>query len=166
MKRLHVHVAVDNLADSIQFYSGMFASDPTVVKSDYAKWQLEDPRMNFAISQRGAKAGLDHLGIQVESDTELAAMQSRLDSLQPGVEKEEGVACCYAKSDKYWVTDPSGIAWETFHTLDSIPVYGGSTHVVSAQAPVNAPLAQSSKSPLAAACCTPATATKQGSSCC
>ena len=165
MKRLHVHVAVDNLADSIKFYSGMFASAPTVVKTDYAKWQLEDPRMNFAISQRGAVAGLDHLGIQVESDTELAAMQSRLDSLQPGVEKEEGVACCYAKSDKYWVTDPSGIAWETFHTLDSIPVYGGSTHIGSAQVPGNTPLAQS-KSPLAAACCTPAASAKQGSSCC
>jgi hypothetical protein len=156
MKRLHVHVAVDNLADSIKFYSGMFSSDPTVVKSDYAKWQLEDPRMNFAISQRGAVAGLDHLGIQVESDTELAVMQSRLDSLQPGVEKEEGVACCYAKSDKYWVTDPSGIAWETFHTLDSIPVYGGASQIRSTQ----------SKSPLAAACCTPAASTKQGSSCC
>jgi len=156
MKRLHVHVAVDNLADSIKFYSGMFASDPTVVKSDYAKWQLEDPRMNFAISQRGAKVGLDHLGIQVESDAELSAMQSRLDSLQPGVEKEEGVACCYAKSDKYWVTDPSGIAWETFHTLDSIPVYGGSAQIRSTQ----------STSPLAVACCAPSISTKQGSSCC
>jgi len=156
MKRLHVHVAVDNLADSIKFYSGMFAYDPTVVKSDYAKWQLEDPRMNFAISQRGAKVGLDHLGIQVESDAELSAMQSRLDSLQPGVEKEEGVACCYAKSDKYWVTDPSGIAWETFHTLDSIPVYGGSAQIRTTQ----------STSPLAAACCAPSTSTKQGSSCC
>jgi hypothetical protein len=156
MKRLHVHVAVDNLADSIQFYSGMFASDPTVVKSDYAKWQLEDPRMNFAISQRGAKVGLDHLGIQVESDAELAAMQSRLDTLQPGVQKEEGVACCYAKSDKYWVTDPSGIAWETFHTLDAIPVYGGSAKIRMTQ----------STSPLAAACCAPSASTKQGSSCC
>jgi hypothetical protein len=171
MKRLHVHVSVDHLADSIKFYSGMFASDPTVLKPDYAKWQLEDPRMNFAISQRGAKVGLDHLGIQVESDSELSAMRSRLDALQPGVEKEEGVACCYAKSDKYWLTDPSGIAWETFHTLDAIPIYGGATNNESAMnnesatSPINIPVAQS-KSPLAAACCAPATSTKPGSSCC
>lgn len=165
MKRLHVHVSVENLADSIKFYSGMFASDPTVVKSDYAKWQLEDPRMNFAISRRGAKVGLDHLGIQVESDTELSEMQSRLDALQSGVEKEEGIACCYAKSDKYWITDPTGIAWETFHTLESIPVYGGPTNIRSAQIPIDIPTAQS-KSPLASACCAPTTSTKQGSSCC
>lgn len=127
MKRLHVHVSVDNLADSIRFYSRMFAVEPTVLKDDYAKWMLEDPRVNFAISQRGADTGLNHLGIQVDSAAELGEMQSRLESLQPGIEKEEGAACCYAKSDKYWVTDPSGIAWETFRTLDSIPVWGGET---------------------------------------
>ena len=124
MKRLHVHVSVDNLCDSIKFYSGMFASEPTVVKTDYAKWMLDDPRVNFAISQRGAETGLNHLGIQVESVNELSEMRCRLGALQPDVEKEEGVACCYAKSDKYWVNDPSGIAWETFHTLDTIPVFG------------------------------------------
>ena len=124
MKRLHVHVSVDDLTNSIKFYTGMFGAEPTIVKGDYAKWQLEDPRMNFAISQRDAQIGLNHLGIQVESAHELGEMQSRLASLQPGVAKEEGVACCYAKSDKYWVNDPSGIAWETFHTLDSIPVFG------------------------------------------
>ncbi|MEC4717569.1 ArsI/CadI family heavy metal resistance metalloenzyme [Noviherbaspirillum sp. CPCC 100848] len=124
MKRLHVHISVDNIADSIKFYSGLFASEPSVVKTDYAKWMLEDPRVNFAISQRGAETGLNHLGIQVESAVELSEMQCRIEALQPGVEKEEGVACCYAKSDKYWVNDPSGIAWETFHTLDTIPVFG------------------------------------------
>lgn len=124
MKRLHVHVSVDNLADSIPFYSTMFAAEPTVLKDDYAKWALEDPRVNFAISQRGKSAGLDHLGIQVESATELAEMQARLDTLRPGVQKDEGAACCYAKSDKYWVKDPSGVAWETFHTLGSIPLFG------------------------------------------
>jgi catechol 2,3-dioxygenase-like lactoylglutathione lyase family enzyme len=124
MKRLHIHVAVDNLDNSIRFYSGMFGAKPTVAKTDYAKWMLEDPRVNFAISRRGAKAGLNHLGMQVESAGELSAMQARLASLQPDVKKEEDVACCYAKGDKYWVTDPSGIAWETFHTLDSIPVFG------------------------------------------
>ncbi|MGH8808497.1 MAG: ArsI/CadI family heavy metal resistance metalloenzyme, partial [Noviherbaspirillum sp.] len=126
MKRLHVHVSVDNLAESIRFYSSMFATEPSVLKADYAKWMLDDPRVNFTISQRGAAAGLNHLGIQVESAAELAEMQSRLEALQPGVEMEEGVACCYAKSDKYWVTDPQGIAWETFHTLDSIPIFGKS----------------------------------------
>src|SRR3546814_7926043 len=97
MKRLHVHVCVDSLADSIKFYSGMFAAQPSVIKDDYAKWMLDDPRVNFAISQRGATSGLNHLGIQVESADELGQMQSRLESLQPDVEKEEGVACCYAK---------------------------------------------------------------------
>lgn len=124
MKRFHVHVAVDNLADSIRFYSTMFAVEPSVQKQDYAKWMLDDPRINFAISQRGAEAGLNHLGIQVDSSEELTHMQSRLESLQPGVKKEESVACCYAKSDKYWVSDPSGLAWETFHSLSSIPVFG------------------------------------------
>lgn len=124
MKRLHVHVAVDNLADSIKFYSGMFAAEPTVVKSDYVKWMLDDPRVNFAISQRGLDAGLNHLGIQVESADELAEMEARLSKLHSPVVEQSDAACCYAKSDKYWINDPSGIAWETFHTLDSIPVYG------------------------------------------
>lgn len=114
MKRLSVHVSVDNLDNSIKFDSGMFGMEQTVVKPDYAKWMLEDPRINFAISHCGAKVGLNHLGIQVESDGELGDVQARLTSLQPDVEKEEAVACCYANSDKYWVTDPSGIAWETF----------------------------------------------------
>jgi hypothetical protein len=126
MKRFHVHVAVDDLADGIRFYSAMFATEPTVRKSDYAKWMLDDPRVNFAISQRGAQSGLNHLGIQVESDDELKQMQSRLETLQPDLAKEEDVACCYAKSDKYWVNDPAGIAWETFHTLATIPVFGSS----------------------------------------
>jgi catechol 2,3-dioxygenase-like lactoylglutathione lyase family enzyme len=162
MKRLHVHVSVDNLADSIRFYSSVFASEPTVAKSDYAKWMLEDPRVNFAISRRGAEIGLNHLGIQVESDSELSEMQSRLEALQPGVEKEADTACCYAKSDKYWVADPSGIAWETFHTLDSIPVFGESK---SAQEACCIPLPQV-KAKAEVACCAPAASTKQGSACC
>lgn len=123
MKRMHIHVAVKNLQESIQFYSTMFSSEPTVVKSDYAKWQLEDPKINFAISARGAPEGLNHLGIQVESAGELSEMKVRLDSLQTELIEEEGTACCYARSDKYWVNDPSGIPWETFHTLDVIPVF-------------------------------------------
>ncbi len=124
MKRMHIHVAVDNLAASIHFYSTMFASAPTVSKSDYAKWMLEDPRVNFAISARGATPGLNHLGVQVENADELAEMSKRLDALDAEVIAEPGTACCYAKSDKYWATDPQGIAWETYHTLDSIPVFG------------------------------------------
>jgi predicted enzyme related to lactoylglutathione lyase len=124
MKRLHVHVAVDDLAASIQFYSTMFAAEPTVTKSDYAKWMLDDPRVNFAISARGAAPGLNHLGVQVENADELAEMNARLQKLEGDVIEEMGTACCYAKSDKYWATDPTGIAWETYHTLDSIPVFG------------------------------------------
>ncbi len=124
MKRFHVHVSVSNLADSIGFYSRMFASDPAVVKTDYAKWMLDDPRVNFAISQRGATLGLNHLGVQVESANELGEMHTRLQGLQGTVTAETDAACCYAKSDKYWATDPQGIAWETFHTLDTIPVFG------------------------------------------
>lgn len=165
MKRLHVHVSVDNLTDSIKFYSGMFASEPTVVKADYAKWQLEDPRMNFAISQRGATAGLNHLGIQVESAAELSEMQRRVSALETDVKAEEGIACCYAKSDKYWVTDPSGIAWETFHTLDTVPVFGEPEKTASAEKACCIPLAPA-KSKGDAACCGPAASVKQGAACC
>lgn len=165
MKRLHVHISVDNLADSIRFYSGMFAATPTVVKPDYAKWQLDDPRVNFAISQRGADAGLNHLGIQVESAQELGAMQSRLAALQPDVEKEEGIACCYAKSDKYWVTDPSGIAWETFHTLDTVPVFGepGKAAADACCIPLAKPRI---KVKADAPCCVPTANPKSNSTCC
>lgn len=165
MKRLHVHISVENLAESIKFYSGMFSSEPTVVKPDYAKWMLEDPRMNFAISQRGAEIGLNHLGIQVESADELGEMQTRLAGLQADLKKEEGVACCYAKSDKYWVNDPSGIPWETFHTLDTIPVFGEpnktATDTEACCAPLTLPKAKAQS-----ACCAPATSAKQDSSCC
>lgn len=123
MKRMHIHVAVKNLEESISFYSKMFATEPTVLKTDYAKWQLEDPKVNFAISARGAEVGLNHLGIQVDDAHELSDMKTRLDNLQAELIEEEGTACCYAKSDKYWVNDPSGIAWETFHTLETIPVF-------------------------------------------
>ena len=145
MKRLHIHVAVDNLNDSIRFYSGMFGGAPSVVQPDYAKWMLEDPRVNFAISRRGAEPGLNHLGIQVESVEELGEMQARLAALQPDVVKQEGVACCYAKSDKYWLTDPSGLLWETFQTLESIPVFGESEKVGSASCCISS--AQTGSSP-------------------
>lgn len=123
MKRMHIHVAVDHLQDSIKFYTQLFGNAPSVQKPDYAKWMLDDPRVNFAISQRGAKAGLDHLGIQVESDAELAELKTRIDSAEMASFTENGTTCCYAKSDKHWVIDPSGIPWETYHTLSSAPTF-------------------------------------------
>ena len=125
MKRFHVHVAVPDLASSIQFYSTLFGAEPSVTKADYAKWMLEDPRVNFAISQRGATLGVNHLGFQVDTGEELAALHGQLEAADRGVVAEVGANCCYAKSDKYWVTDPAGIAWESFHSLGSIPLFGG-----------------------------------------
>lgn len=123
MKRFHVHVAVDNLQESIRFYSTLFGASPSVNRSDYAKWMLDDPRVNFAISSRGRVAGVNHLGFQVESANELAAMQRQLEAADSALVEQTAIACCYSRSDKYWITDPSGIAWEAFHSLGSIPVY-------------------------------------------
>ena len=119
MKRFHVHVAVPDLAESVRFYSKLFGCEPTVTKDDYAKWMLEDPRVNFAISQRGASVGINHLGFQVDSDGELLALHAQLESADRAVLAEQGANCCYARSNKYWITDPAGIAWESFHTLGS-----------------------------------------------
>jgi len=127
MKRLHVHVAVNDLAESLRFYSALFAAEPTVKKDDYAKWQLDDPRVNFAISTRGKTAGLDHLGIQADNDAELEEIGSRLKLAELPTMAQQNASCCYAKSDKYWTLDPQGIAWESFHTLDTIPVFGADT---------------------------------------
>jgi catechol 2,3-dioxygenase-like lactoylglutathione lyase family enzyme len=127
MKRLHVHVAVHDLQQSIRFYSAMFSAQPSVTKDDYAKWMLDDPRVNFAISKRSAKTGLDHLGIQAESESELEAIASQLAQADVSTLEQKGASCCYAKSDKYWTIDPQGVAWESFHTLDSVPTYGSDT---------------------------------------
>ncbi|HKJ94909.1 MAG TPA: ArsI/CadI family heavy metal resistance metalloenzyme [Gammaproteobacteria bacterium] len=123
MKRLHVHVSVSDIDASIGFYQGLFGAAPTVRKADYAKWMLEDPCVNFALSSRGSRTGLDHLGIQVETDEELTEVRERLDIASLPVEAQTGAACCYARSDKYWTTDPEGIAWESFRTLASIPTF-------------------------------------------
>jgi catechol 2,3-dioxygenase-like lactoylglutathione lyase family enzyme len=133
MKRLHVHVAVHDLKQSIRFYSALFAAQPAVEKGDYAKWMLEDPRVNFAISTRGRKAGLDHLGIQAENGEELEEIGARLAQADVSVLPQKGASCCYARSDKYWTVDPQGIAWESFHTLDSVPVYGADARAPDAQ---------------------------------
>jgi hypothetical protein len=124
MKRFHVHVGVHDLTQSVRFYSTLFGSQPAVLKKDYAKWQLDDPRVNFAISTRSGKAGVDHLGIQAENGEELDELGSRLAQADVAITQQKGASCCYAKSDKYWTLDPQGIAWESFHTLDSAPVYG------------------------------------------
>jgi hypothetical protein len=129
MKRFHVHLSVTNLTESIGFYAALFGSEPNVAKPDYAKWMLDDPRINFAISQRGAKAGLDHLGIQVESDDELEALNQQFTQAALPVEEQKDTACCYAKSDKYWAIDPQGIAWEIFNSLTTIPIFGEDTPV-------------------------------------
>lgn len=124
MKRLHIHVSVDDLAKSIQFYSTLFAAEPTVTKSDYAKWMLEDPRVNFAISMRCGEKGIEHLGIQVEDRAELADVYSRLQRAEAPVLEEGATTCCYAKSEKSWVQDPQGIQWETFLTNGESTTYG------------------------------------------
>ncbi len=123
MKRLHVHLAVENLQKNIEFYSTMFGAKPTVQHEDYAKWMLDDPRVNFAISNRSDQIGLDHLGIQAESDQELKDIKQCLDQTQASIETQQGTACCYSESDKHWVMDPQGIAWESFHSLKSIPTF-------------------------------------------
>jgi catechol 2,3-dioxygenase-like lactoylglutathione lyase family enzyme len=123
MKRFHVHAHVEDLQASIAFYSKMFGAEPARIESDYAKWMLEDPRINFAISTRGGKPGVDHLGIQTDTAEELLELKQRAAAADLTLLDEGETTCCYARSEKHWVTDPQGIAWEHFHTLDSIPVF-------------------------------------------
>lgn len=149
MKRFHVHMHVDDLPKNIAFYSRLFGTEPTRVESDYAKWMLEDPRINFAISTRGdAKAGLDHLGIQVEDAGELAALKAQAEAADMAMLDEGETTCCYARSEKHWITDPQGVAWEHFHSLGNIPVFN------------------ESEGPTAVACCLPAKAAPAASGCC
>ena len=160
MKRFHVHLHVDNLDKSIGFYSAMFASQPTRVETNYAKWMLDDPAINFAISTRGSATGIDHLGMQTDNPAELAELKTRAEAADMALLDQGETTCCYAKSEKHWVTDPQGIAWEHFHTLDSIPVFSEA-----------APIADTVDSP--SACCAPTTRgkplgipVKSGLSCC
>ena len=151
MKRLHVSVAVSDLDQSVRFYSTLFDSEPTVLKPDYAKWMLEDPRVNFSISTREAKKGVDHLGIQVEDDADLALVAGRLAKAGQSVLEQKATTCCYAESNKAWVHDPEGVAWETFHTFGSSTVYGEDFDV---------------SAPTASACCTPTAETAKPAACC
>lgn len=127
MSRLHIHIAVDDMETNIAFYSAMFGTEPSVNKPDYAKWELEDPDVNFAVSTRADKPGLDHVGLQAKDETELKTIRLRLEAAGIKGMAQEGTTCCYAKSDKYWTIDPQGIAWEGFHTLESAAVYGERT---------------------------------------
>jgi catechol 2,3-dioxygenase-like lactoylglutathione lyase family enzyme len=156
MKRFHVHVSVSDLDQSVRFYSTLFAAEPTVVKSDYAKWMLEDPRVNFAISTRDPVAGVNHIGLQVDSAEELGNLEAQLKRADRDLVSESGITCCYAKGDKYWVTDPQGVAWEVFHTLEDAPVYGEHRSIANLHVPEKP------------ACCTPSaqTAGSKTEGCC
>lgn len=150
MKRFHIHVSVDDLAANVRFYSTMFGVPPTILKPDYAKWMVDDPLVNFAISKRGAASGIDHLGVQVDSDTELSMLRERVAAAEIQMLDQPQSDCCYARCDKYWTTDPQAIAWETFHTLDAIPVYGDAGRDKQTNCCAVTPKAESKKSQ---ACC-------------
>ena len=174
MKRFHAHVHVDDLTQSIAFYSKLFAAAPTRVEADYAKWMLEDPRVNFAISTRGAKPGLDHFGMQTDDAAELTELKARAEAADMALLDEGNTTCCYARSEKHWVTDPQGIAWEHFHTLGDIPVFNEAAPSSAAGACCAPSVAAPAPAAPRAACCGPATtkttttstSTNAQSSCC
>ncbi len=150
MKRLHVHVAVPEIEGAVRFYSTLFGVGPTVAKPDYAKWMLDDPRVNFAISARGAAPGVNHLGIQAEDEAELADLRAKLDAADGAVFDEGETTCCYARSDKAWITDPAGVAWEAYHTMGEAKTFGASPDLNLAA--LQAALAPQA-APAAKACC-------------
>lgn len=160
MKRFHVHLYVDDLDRNITFYSSLFAAQPARVESDYAKWMLDDPPVNFAISARGHEPGLDHFGIQVDNDADLAVLKAQAQAAEAPILDEGQTTCCYSRSDKHWVTDPQGVAWEHFHTLESIPTFNQPEQSAAAACCAPAPTAA------AVACCTPATTDGTRKSCC
>jgi len=179
MKRFHVHVHVEDLARSIGFYSKLFDAEPARVEGDYAKWMLDDPAVNFAISTRGTQPGIDHLGFQTDDPAELAAMKERAEQADMALLDEGETTCCYARSEKHWVTDPQGIAWEHFQTLGSIPVFRESADASGPAAACCTPAAEAATAATveeSSACCAPAprgkplgikvTAASSASSCC
>ena len=135
MTRFHVHIAVEDLDRNVAFYNALFGSEPAVTKTDYAKWELTDPAVNFAISARGRAPGVDHLGFQVSDADGLAELEARARSADAEGLKEAGTTCCYAVSDKYWVTDPQGLAWETYHTLAEAELFTDSAKACCAPEP-------------------------------
>ncbi len=159
MKRFHVHLGVADLEQSIRFYSGLFGAPPTVRKDDYAKWMIDDPRVNFAISARGGNTGVNHLGLQADSADELAGVREQFAAAdQASLQDEPGANCCYARSDKHWVTDPQGIAWEGYHTLGEVRYFDGDDAVGTAESSCCMPAHTTTELPKAP-CCTPAAET-------
>jgi len=158
MKRFHVHVSVGDLEQGIRFYSTLFGTEPAVTKPDYAKWMLEDPHVNFAISTGRTRVGINHLGLQTDSDAELDALNDQLQRADVQTAAEKNVTCCYARSNKYWVRDPAGVAWETFHSLGAAPVYDAESDLASEEKACGG----------TAACCTPAAegAKTRATTCC
>jgi catechol 2,3-dioxygenase-like lactoylglutathione lyase family enzyme len=156
MKRFHVHLGVADLDRSIRFYTGLFGTPPTVRKDDYAKWMIDDPRVNFAISARGGSVGVNHLGLQADSADELAGIRAQFASAdQASLLDEPGTNCCYAKSDKHWVTDPQGIAWEGYHSLGEVRYFDGDDAVGAAESACCVPAQATTESSMTP-CCTPA----------
>jgi catechol 2,3-dioxygenase-like lactoylglutathione lyase family enzyme len=154
MKRFHVHLGVPDLAASVRFYSDLFGLAPSVEKADYAKWMLEDPRVNFAISQRGSRLGVNHLGLQADNADELADLRTHFAAADASTMVDEtNVSCCYARSDKHWVRDPQGIAWEAFHSLGTVPLFGDEPEAAPASCGVAA--VGSANAAVRAACCAP-----------
>jgi lactoylglutathione lyase len=165
MKRFHVHVGVHDLNQSIRFYSALFAAEPSVRKDDYAKWQIDDPRISFAISTRPEK-GVDHLGFQAEDAAELEEIASRLAQADVALAPQKGVTCCYAKSDKYWTIDPQGIAWESFRTLGTVPVFGEDRRADGQKESCCIPVAQKAGLREESGCCAPTGPAKSKAACC
>jgi catechol 2,3-dioxygenase-like lactoylglutathione lyase family enzyme len=167
MTRFHVHLGVPDLATSIAFYSNLFGTPPTVTKPDYAKWMLEEPRVNFAISQRGTRAGLNHLGLQAESADELVGLRARFAAADAeGVYDEVDVRCCYAHSDKHWVRDPQGIAWEAFHSLGEVAYYDGTGSAGESACGAASTACGGEAAAAGTQCCPPATEREPAKTCC
>lgn len=166
MKRFHVHTHVQDLPASIAFYTRLFGAQPTRVEPDYAKWMLEDPRINFAISARGGVVGIDHLGFQADTAEELAELKARAEAADAPLLDEGQTTCCYARSDKHWVTDPQGIAWEQFHTLEGIPTFSESQATATPAADTPACCPPAAPAPRRAAGKAIPIAVKAGPSCC
>lgn len=158
MKRLHIHISVNDLEESAQFYASLFAAEPSVKKADYAKWMLDDPHVNFAISARGRRGGIEHLGIQAENEEELEVIYERLAKANRPTLSEENATCCYARSEKQWVADPQGVIWETFYTHGESTVYGQSAAIEEIAGAVccEPQAVQSEPTPSNVACCSPA----------